>query len=155
MIIWIDADACPRGIKDIITKAALRLKIKVILVANTPVGIPEHSLIEFVRVPNGMDVADQYIVEHCHTDDIVITADIPLADRIVTKGAIGINPRGEVYSTESIREKLSVRNFMTDMRNAGIISGGPKPFTNTDKRKFAATFDKIIMQKIIRKSSHK
>ena len=148
MIIWIDADACPRAIKDIIIKAALRLQVKTVLVANQTITVPAHTLIRSIRVDKGPDVADQYIVDRCDHDDIVITADIPLADKVVSKGALALNPRGELYTEESIRQKLSIRNFMTEMRDAGEITGGPKPFSDKDKHKFAAAFDKIMSQKI-------
>jgi uncharacterized protein len=148
MIIWIDADACPRTIKDIIIKAALRLQVETVLVANQTLTVPKDALIRSVRVDKGPDVADQYIVDQCDPDDIVITADIPLADKVVSKGALAINPRGELYTEESIRQKLSIRNFMTEMRDAGEATGGPKPFSDKDKHKFAAAFDKIMSQKI-------
>ena len=147
MIIWIDADACPRGIKDIIIKAALRLQVETVLVANQRLTVPADALIRSVRVDKGLDVADQYIVEQCSPEDVVITADIPLADKVVSKGALAINPRGELYTHESIREKLSIRNFMTEMRDAGEVTGGPKPFSDKDKHKFAAGFDKIMTKK--------
>jgi uncharacterized protein len=147
MIIWIDADACPRGIKDIIIKAALRLQVETVLVANQVLAVPESPLIRSVRVNQGFDVADQYIIEQCGSDDVVITADVPLADGVVTKGALAINPRGQVYTPESIREQLSIRNFMQEMRDAGMVTGGPKPFTDKDKHKFASAFNAIMSKK--------
>jgi len=145
--IWIDADASPRPIKDIVIKAALRLQIEVVLVANQYMQVLAHPLVRFVCVDKGMDVADLYIVEHLDANDLVITADIPLADGVVDKGALAINPRGEVYTAESIKEKLSIRDFMTTIRDAGEITGGPKPFSEKDKRQFAASLDRILSQK--------
>ena len=142
--IWIDADACPRPIKDIVIKAGLRTQIEVILVANQFISVQEHPLVRFIRVDKGPDVADTYIVEHASAIDVVITADIPLADRVVAKGALAINPRGEEYTAESIKEKLSIRDFMTQMRDAGEVTGGPKPFSNKDKHQFAAALDRIL-----------
>jgi len=147
MKIWIDADACPRPIKDITLKAALRLQISTILVANQVLSIPQNPLIKFVRVDKGFDVADQYIVTHLQPNDLVITADLPLADQVVAKGALALNPRGYIYDAESIREKLSIRNFMTEMRDAGIVTGGPKTFSAKDKHQFAAALDRVLCQK--------
>ena len=147
MVIWVDADACPRGIKDIVIKAALRLQVQAVFVANQALSVPWDPLIRSVRVDQGFDVADAYIVENCTAGDVVITADIPLADGVVSKGALAINPRGQVYTPDSIREQLSVRNFMQDMRDAGLVSGGPKPFTDKDKHKFASAFNAIMARK--------
>lgn len=148
MKIWIDADACPRPIKDITLKAALRLQIPTILVANQVISVPQNPLIKFVRVDKGLDVADQYIVTHLQPKDLVITADLPLADQVVSKGALALNPRGYIYDAESIREKLSIRNFMTEIRDAGIVTGGPKAFSAKDKHQFAAALDRILQRSL-------
>ena len=147
MIIWIDADACPKGIKEIVIKAGIRLQIEVVLVANQWISIPEHPLLRFVRVDQGPDVADNYIASSLSANDVVITADIPLADDVVKRNAIAINPRGEIYTPESIREKRSLRDFMAGLRDAGEITGGPRPFSNKDKHQFASALDRILAER--------
>ncbi|RDB35671.1 YaiI/YqxD family protein [Spirobacillus cienkowskii] len=144
MRIWVDADACPSVIKDIIYKAAERLKIETILVANQHVKLPASAYIKGVLVSKGFDVADAYIVKNLQKFDMVITADIPLADLVVKQGAVAINPRGEIYNESSISEKLSIRNFTQVLREGGLVQGGPAPLNSTDKQKFAATFDKHL-----------
>ncbi len=144
MKIWIDADACPKMVKEHIFKASLKPKIPVCLVANSYISIPQAPNISFIQVEQGADVADFYIVEHCEKDDLIITADIPLAALIVEKGAIAINPRGEVYTEENIRERLSMRNFMQELRDSGIDTGGPAPLGPKDKEKFANSLNKIL-----------
>ena len=148
MKIWIDADACPGMIKEVIFKAAIRLGIETILVANTPIRTPPHSTIKSIVVPKGMDVADEYIVEQISLDDLVITADIPLAALVVAKRAMALNPRGELYTEENVRERLSIRNFMTEVRDAGQITGGPRPLDLKDKKNFAASFDRILTKMV-------
>ncbi len=146
MKIWIDADACPKMVKEVLFKASFRLKVPVVLVANSfmahPVG--EGSLISSIQVDKGADVADFYIVEHSVEGDLVITADIPLAALVVEKGATAINPRGELYTEENIRERLSVRDFMQELREGGVDTGGPPPFGAKDKEKFTNSFNRII-----------
>ncbi len=148
MKIWIDADACPKAIKEIVYKASERLKIETILVANQAIAKPRSPLIKSIVVDKGPDVADQYIVDEMDPDDLVITQDIPLADLIVTKGGLAINPRGDLYTVDSIKERLSIRDFMTDLRDSGMQTGGPRSFSEQDKRKFASSFDKIINKKM-------
>lgn len=144
MRIWIDADACPVVIREIIYKAAERLKVSTILVANQALKIPYSSVISSVQVPKGFDVADAYIVQHLSKNDLVITADIPLADLVVKQGGVAISPRGELYDIQSISEKLSYRNFNQLLREGGLIQGGPPQLQTTDKHKFAAMFDKQL-----------
>lgn len=144
MRIWIDADACPVVIREIIYKAAERLKVSTILVANQALKIPYSSVISAVQVPKGFDVADAYIVQHLSKNDLVITADIPLADLVVKQGGVAISPRGELYDIQSISEKLSYRNFNQLLREGGLIQGGPPQLQTTDKHKFAAMFDKQL-----------
>lgn len=146
--IWIDADACPAAVKELVFKAAVRTKTATILVANSSMKIPSSLLISLVVVDKGADVADAYIVDHCSPQDLVITADIPLANLVVEKGAAAINPRGKVYTTDSIKEALSMRNFMDDMRSAGMISGGPPPFNQKDVQAFANGFDRLLTRKL-------
>lgn len=144
--IWIDADACPKMVKEVVFKAAFRLKVPVCLVANSYMAIPRgsESLITSVQVEKGADVADFYIVEHAKVGDLVITADIPLAALVVEKGAMALNPRGELYTEENVRERLSVRDFMQELRDSGVDTGGPAPFGPKDKEKFANAFNREI-----------
>lgn len=142
--ILVDADACPKVIKDILFRAVARVKIPMILVANQPIAIPRSNLIKFVQVGSGLDVADKYIIDIAQPGDLVITADIPLADGAVHKGAIALNPRGELYDKNNIKEKLSIRNFMTEVRSTGEITGGPAPLNNRDNQKFANALDSFL-----------
>ncbi len=146
MKIWIDADACPNMVKEVIFKSSARLKIPVYLVANSTLSIPLSPLIHFVKVDQGADVADNYIAEHVESDDLVVTADIPLASIIVEKKAIAINPRGEKYTEENISERLSMRNFMQDLRDSGMDTGGPPPLGPKDKEKFTNSLDRLLTQ---------
>lgn len=144
MKIWIDADACPKMIKDIIFKASIRLQIPLSLVANSYMAIPRESFISFVQVEKGADVADFYIVKNIKENDLVITADIPLAAQVVAKKAVAINPRGEIYTEENVGEKLSVRDFAQGLRNCGVITGGPAPLGKKDKERFASSFNQLV-----------
>lgn len=144
MKIWIDADACPKVIKEHVFKIAGKRNIPVTLVANSSMWIPSSPLFNLIQVEQGADVADAYIVEHIKETHLAITADIPLADLIVKKGATAINPRGEVYTEENISERLSVRDFMQDLRDSGIETGGPKAFDTKDKAAFANSLNKIL-----------
>ena len=153
MKIWIDADACPKVIKEHIFKIAGTKDIKVTLVANSHMWIPDSPLFNLIQVDQGADVADYYIVEHINADDLAITADIPLADLIVKKGATAINPRGEIYTEENISERLSMRDFMQELRDSGQVTGGPVPFGTKDKAEFANSLNKILSK--INKSQEK
>lgn len=144
MKIWVDADACPRVIKEIIFRASERLELPVVLVANTSLARHDSELIESVVVADGFDVADDYIAEHAMADDLVITADIPLAARVVDKGGIALDPRGELYSGENIGERLAMRNLMMELRGGGLVQGGPAPFSLNDRQRFASTLDRIL-----------
>lgn len=144
MKIWIDADACPKPVKEVVFKASARLKITVILVANSYLSIPHSPFIKLIQVEKGADVADFYIVEHVEKSDLVITADIPLAGHIVEKGATAINPRGEIYTQENISERLSMRNFMQELRDSGVQTGGPAPFGVKDKEMFANSLNRLL-----------
>ena len=123
MKIWVDADACPKVVKELLFKTSLRLNIPLCLVANSYMNIPFHQLISFIKVESGDDVADMYIAEHVAPEDLVITADIPLAAEIVNKKAMAINPRGELYEEENVGERLSMRDFMKELRDGGIETG--------------------------------
>ena len=144
MRIWIDADACPKVVKEVVFKASFRLKIPVTLVANDYLSVPEDSLINFIQVEKGADVADFYIVENVKKNELVITADIPLAALVVEKGAIAINPRGELYTEENVRERLSMRDFMQGLRDSGVDTGGPPPFGPKDKEQFANSLNRLL-----------
>lgn len=142
--LWIDADACPKAVKEIVFKASIRLNISLVLVANSYQTIPHSDLIRLIIVDRGDDVADQYIVDHVEKGELVITADIPLAARIVEKEAIAINPRGEIYDEENIGEILSMRNFMKELRDGGSITGGPAAFNARDIQEFANSLNKLL-----------
>ncbi|HWS03537.1 MAG TPA: YaiI/YqxD family protein, partial [Gammaproteobacteria bacterium] len=137
MQIWVDADACPVVIKDILFRAAVRTQTAVTLVANAPLRTPPSPYIKSMQVPSGFDVADNRIVELVATADLVITADIPLAAAVIEKGGYALNPRGMLYTVENIRETLSLRNFMADLRSSGVETGGPATFTSSDRQAFA------------------
>lgn len=145
--IWVDADACPNVIKEILFRAANRAKIQLTLVANQYIQIPRSAFIKNMRVEQGFDVADDRIVELCRPGDLVITADIPLADGVVKKGAFALNPRGELYTEENIAQRLSMRNLMEELRSSGEISGGPATFSQTDRQNFANELDKYLQQR--------
>ena len=144
--IWVDADACPRVVKDILFRASKRLQLTVTLVANQPIPIPKSRFIKAVRVGSGFDVADNYIVQHATAGDLVITADIPLAAELVEKDCAVINPRGELYTADNIRERLNMRNFMDDLRGSGVETGGPSALNQTDRRNFANQLDRLLIK---------
>lgn len=144
MKIWVDADACPRMIKEVIFKVSARLKLNVILVANNQMNYPASELVSFIKVDQGADKADLYITENVENDDVVITADIPLASNVVQKNAYAINPRGEIYTRENVSERLSVRDFMQDLRDNGMSTEGPRPFDQKDKQNFNNAFDRLL-----------
>lgn len=141
MKIWIDADACPGPIRDIVLRASQRLKISVTFVANKKLTLPESDLIKMVQVDEGPDVADAFIVEHARANDLVVTQDIPLAAALVPLGVSVLSPRGDRYTESNISEHLSWRDLMTELRDAGSVGGGPKPFDEKVKRAFANHFD--------------
>jgi uncharacterized protein len=142
--IWIDADACPKSLKEIVYRASFRLKIPVILVANSYMSVPPGTLVQSIQVDKGADMADSYIVAEVSAEDIVITSDIPLAAFIVEKGALAIDHRGELYTEENVRERLSIRDFMKEIRDSGIVTGGPAPFGPKDVEHFANSLNKIL-----------
>lgn len=144
MKIWVDADACPAVIKEILFKAAERTGVVVTLVANRPLRIPSSRYITFVQVFAGLDVADNEIVKRLVAGDLVITADIPLAANVIEKGGAALNPRGELYSAENIRARLSVRDFMETLRAGGIDIGGPPVLNNNDRQNFANQLDRFL-----------
>lgn len=144
MKIWVDADACPVVIKEILFRAAERTETETTLVANQPLTVPRSRFIKTLRVRAGFDVADNEIVKRAAPGDLVITADIPLAAEILDRGAHAINPRGERYSPETIRERLNMREFMDTMRASGVNTGGPPPISQSDRQAFANELDKFL-----------
>ncbi len=141
MKIWVDADACPREAKDLVFRAAIRLKIPATLVANSPMRIPRSPWITLDRAPSGFNEADDYIVERVSSGDLVVTADIPLAARIVDRGAVGIDPRGQVFTEDNVKARLATRNLLAELRESGLSGGGPLPYRSKDKSAFASTLD--------------
>jgi uncharacterized protein YaiI (UPF0178 family) len=142
--IWIDADACPKAVKEIIFKTSQRLKIKIILVANSYQFIPPSDLIQLIVVDKGFDAADQHIIDQVEIHDIVITADIPLAAKVLKKKAIALNPRGEIYNENTIGSILSMRDFMKELRDGGSIFGGPAVFGPKDVKQFADSLNRLM-----------
>jgi uncharacterized protein YaiI (UPF0178 family) len=142
--IWVDADACPRPIKEILYRAAERTRTPMILVANTPLQTPPSALIRTLRVRRGFDVADREIVEQVAAGDIVVTADIPLAAEVVGRGAHALDPRGMRYTAENIPERLAVRNLMAELRSSGVPTGGPAAWNPSDTRAFANQLDRLL-----------
>lgn len=148
MHIWVDADACPAAIKEILYRAAQRVSIPLTLVANQPLQTPPSRLIRAVQVQRGFDVADAYIVERVQPGDLVITADIPLAAEAIDKGGEAINPRGEHYTPDNIRERLAVRDLMAERRDAGEVTGGPPPLSPSDRQAFANVLDRTLTRSL-------
>ena len=144
--IWVDADASPKVIKEILYKACERTKTNMVLVANQLLETPRSRYIRSVQVPSGFDVADNYIVENSNKSDIVITADIPLAAELVAKDCVVLNPRGERYTKENIRQTLNMRDFMDSLRSSGVQTGGPDSFSKSDRMAFANSLDRILAQ---------
>lgn len=144
MQIWVDADACPRVIKDILYRAAERKKVPLTLVANQPLQTPSSPLIKSMVVAAGFDVADDTIVELLQPGDLVITADIPLAAAAIKKAGHALNPRGEFYTEDNIHEKLAVRNMLDELRGCGLETGGPAAFSSCDKQAFANQLDRFL-----------
>ena len=141
MRIWVDADACPRAIKEILFRAANRVCTPLVLVANRSISVPPSPYIRTVRVSGGFDEADQQIAGKVQPGELVVTADIPLAAAVVAKGAHALNPRGEFYTKETVGERLSLRDFMEELRSSGIDTGGPGAFSKRDCQKFANQLD--------------
>ena len=142
--IWVDADACPGVIKDILFRAAERARIAVVLVANQWIRTPPSRYIQAVQVPGGFDVADSAIVDRMRAGDLVVTQDIPLAARVIERDGIAINPRGERYTPDTIGERLSMRNFMEELRGSGVQTGGPNAFHARDRQAFANQLDRWL-----------
>ena len=144
MTIWVDADACPVVVKEIIFRAAIRTETQTTLVANSFIKVPASKSITFLQVPKGFDVADNEILRRTEEGDLVITADIPLAAEVMEKGAVALNPRGERYSNDTIKQTLNLRDFMDTMRASGIQTGGPPPLNQADRMAFANHLDTLL-----------
>lgn len=146
MRVWIDADAAPREVKEMVFRAAKRLEVQAVLVANSWLtGPPGNPFVSAVRVEGGADVADLHIAEHAEPGDVAVTADIPLAARLVEKNVIAIDPRGDEYTEENVGERLAVRDLMDGLRGAGMLEpGGPRPYGPKDRQAFAATLDRVL-----------
>lgn len=144
MTIWVDADACPVPVKEILFRAATRTRTVVVLVANQYIQTPASPYIQMHQVTAGFDVADNEIVRRADVGDIVITADIPLAAEVVDKGCVALNPRGELYTKENIKSRLNMRDFLETMRSSGVHTGGSAPFDQTDRQRFANALDKWL-----------
>ncbi len=152
MKIWVDADACPGGIKEILFRVSERAQLPLILVANHAMRTPPSKLVKFIQVPQGFDVADNEIVKRLSPGDLVITADIPLAAEVIERGGQALNPRGELYTSENINARLSMRDFMDSLRSSGVNTGGPSPLGPKDQQAFANQLDRIITKYLKRKN---
>ena len=146
MQIWVDADACPGVVKDILFRAAERVRITVILVANQYLRTPPSRYVKSLQVPGGFDVADNRIVQLLETGDLVVTADIPLAAEVIAKGGYAIDPRGSLYTEDNIRERLNMRDFMDELRGTGVVTGGHAAFSHSDRHAFANQLDRFLTQ---------
>lgn len=144
MQIWVDADACPKVIKEILYRAADRVRSPLVLVANKPLRPPASKFIKTMVVPAGLDRADQRIVALLQAGDLVVTADIPLASLVIANGGHALNPRGEFYTAETIRERLSMRNFLSELRETGVEVGGPSTLNQSDRQAFANQLDRFL-----------
>jgi len=144
MQIWVDADACPRVIKEILYRAAERKQLPMTLVANQPLRVPPSRFIKTLQVGSGFDVADAEIVRLASTGDLVVTADVPLAAQVVAKGGVALDPRGELLTEANIGERLAIRNALDELRGAGVETGGPPPLGPKDKQAFANQLDRIL-----------
>ncbi len=152
MKIWVDADACPTAVRDVIAVAAHKHGVATVYVANKKLAVPVSPHITFVQVATASDAADTYIQDNAESCDLVVTQDIPLAHGVVTKGAVAISPHGEKFTPDNIGERISMRNLMQDLRDSGTITGGPKQFSERDKREFANTFSNELV-KLLRMTS--
>ena len=148
MEIWVDADACPVAIKDILFRAATRTSVRLTLVANQPLQVPKSRHIRMLQVPSGFDVADNEIVKRCKVGDLVITSDIPLAAEVIGNGCCALSPRGELYSADNIGARLNMRDFMDTMRASGIDTGGPAALSQSDRKLFAGHLDKLLSEQL-------
>lgn len=147
MKIWIDGDACPVVIKDILFRAADRTKTQVVLVANQTIRVPKSQYVTFLQVSSGFDVADNEIARRTEEGDLVVTSDIPLASDVIAKGALALSPRGELYTESNIKARLTMRDFMDTLRSSGVDTGGPPALSQADRQEFANHLDRILTQR--------
>lgn len=147
MQIWIDADACPKPIKEILFRVSVRLSVPLILVANQSLAVPSSEFIRAIQVEAGFDVADNYIVNAASPGDLVITSDIPLAAEVIANNVHVLTSRGERYTKDNIAQRLTMRNFMEQMRSCGENTGGPPPFSNVDRQQFANALDRLLAKR--------
>lgn len=147
MQIWVDADACPKPVKEILYRAALRTGLQLTLIANQQLSVPRSPLIRALQVPKGFDVADDEIVRRAEAGDLVISSDIPLAAQAIAKGARVLTPRGETYDQHNIGAALTMRNFMDTLRSSGVETGGPTAFSASDQHAFARQLDRVLVGK--------
>ncbi|EKO3708622.1 YaiI/YqxD family protein [Vibrio metschnikovii] len=147
MKIWVDADACPKVIRETLIRAAERTGVECTFVANHQIPLPKRSNIIALQVPAGFDIADNEIVKRVEKGDLVITSDIPLADEVITKGALALSSRGELFTTETIKSRLNIRDFLDTMRSSGIQTGGPNALSQTERREFANHLDRWLTRR--------
>lgn len=147
MPIWVDADACPKPIKETLFRAAERTGEQLTLVANHAMAVPRRPNVRLLQVPGGFDVADRAIMDHLAAGDLVVTADIPLAAEVIARGAQALNPRGEMYSPDTIGAVLNMRDFMDTMRGSGVVTGGPPPLSQADRQAFAGHLDSWLARR--------
>jgi len=148
MKIWVDADACPVVIKEVLFRAARRTGVQLSLVANQAIVVPKTPSIRMIQVPAGFDVADHEIVRRCEADDLVITSDIPLAAEVIEKGAYALSPRGEMFSSNDIQARLTTRDFLDTMRASGVVTGGPPALSQNDRKEFAGHLDALLAKQL-------
>lgn len=148
--IWVDADACPGAVKDILIRAAERVGVELTMVANKPLRVPRSRYVRTLQVPAGFDVADERIVKEVEEGDLVVTADIPLAADVVAKGALALNPRGELYTSENVKERLAMRDLSEELRSVGRVTGGPSSLSAKDRQAFANQLDRILARRSTR-----
>lgn len=144
MQIWVDGDACPAEVKELLFKTAERRQVRVVLVANQPMRVPKSEFVSAVCVPGGMNMADRHIAEQVASDDLVVTADIPLAAAVVDKGATALGPRGDLYTETNMGERLAARNLLDELRGGGLVTGGPAPYSAKDRQAFANQLDRWL-----------
>lgn len=147
MQIWVDGDACPAEIKELLFRAAVRVKMPLTVVANQPLRIPKSEFISLLTVPSGLNIADKQIVDLLDAGDLVVTADIPLAAHVVQKGGVALDPRGRLFTEENIGERITMRNLLDELRGNDLVSGGPAPFGPKDKQAFANQLDRILAKR--------
>jgi uncharacterized protein YaiI (UPF0178 family) len=148
MQIWVDADACPAVIREILLRAADRTGVLMTFVANQPLRLPPDANIRFEKAPPGFDAADKRIVELMQPGDLVITADVPLAAAAIDKGGVALNPRGELYTSDNVRERLSMRNFLDELRGSGVNTGGPAALSQRERQQFANQLDRLLAKRL-------